>query len=199
LFRSHSPEFLQLIDAPGYTRTHLLTQAKADLLSVPAAVAEIKKMPEGVYLSGHNHIQFYMNHENRVFINPGSCGEPLDGDARASYTILSVNPTGEYSIDERRISYDQLAAATALHTAGYHAYAPIWSDIMEAELCTGRDFFYPLAAHVFETAGKMGEASYPVSNAAWEEAIRTRNTTLPSFCCHPRHTPDLPPTPPTAG
>jgi predicted phosphodiesterase len=41
--------------------------------------------------------------EGRLIINPGSVGQPRDGDSRASYVILD---TAELTLEHRRVAYD---------------------------------------------------------------------------------------------
>ena len=55
---------------------------------------------------GHTHIQFVEEHHGKLFINPGSIGQPRDGDPRAAYAIFDTE-TGkvrfgrvEYNIEE---------------------------------------------------------------------------------------------------
>lgn len=40
--------------------------------------------------------------EDRLIINPGSVGQPRDGDARASYALLDIESV---SLEYRRIPY----------------------------------------------------------------------------------------------
>ncbi len=44
----------------------------------------------GVVLIGHTHIPFYREVSKIKVFNPGSIGQPRDGDARASYGILDL-------------------------------------------------------------------------------------------------------------
>jgi predicted phosphodiesterase len=41
-----------------------------------------------IYLVGHTHYQFYRATRKGIVVNPGSVGQPRDGDPRASYAIL---------------------------------------------------------------------------------------------------------------
>ena len=45
----------------------------------------------GVILLGHTHIPFLRDLAGIKVFNPGSIGQPRDGDARASYGILDLN------------------------------------------------------------------------------------------------------------
>jgi diadenosine tetraphosphatase ApaH/serine/threonine PP2A family protein phosphatase len=52
--------------------------------------------------------------QRRVIINPGSVGQPRDGDARASYAILD---TEELTLEYRRVSYDIKKTQRLMHRA----------------------------------------------------------------------------------
>ncbi|HKT22314.1 MAG TPA: hypothetical protein VJR06_06895, partial [Nitrososphaerales archaeon] len=52
-----------------------------------------------------------------VVFNPGSVGQPRDGDPRASFAELTV--TGrEVAVEIRRLKYDHAAAAAKIREAG---------------------------------------------------------------------------------
>jgi len=52
---------------------------------------------------GHTHIQFIEEYNGRAFINPGSVGQPRDGDPRAAYAVLDTE-TGKIRLE--RVEYD---------------------------------------------------------------------------------------------
>ena len=168
----YSWHLLKLMKESPLTHEEYLTRARAALLSNPDAIAEIQAMSKGIYLFGHNHVQFYMEYEGRLFINPGSCGEPLDLDTRASYTILTVDGAN-WMVDERRVEYDTNLVIEGMRTSGFDAYMPVWSEIMRLELKTGKDYFSSFVKHVMETGQKMGITEQPVSNDVWDVAVKT--------------------------
>ena len=49
---------------------------------------------------GHTHMQFNIMVDNVVVLNPGSVGQPRDGDARAAYAIIDDN-----RIELKRVEY----------------------------------------------------------------------------------------------
>jgi predicted phosphodiesterase len=51
--------------------------------------------------------KFELPRFGRVIVNPGSVGQPRDGDARASYAILDLD---EQTVEYRRVSYDLVRA-----------------------------------------------------------------------------------------
>ena len=133
---------------------------------------EILNLPKGIYLFGHNHLQFHMKYEGRLFINPGSCGEALDRDTTAAYTLLE-NDSSRWVVTERRVKYDLNVVTEGLRTSGYAEYAPVWSEIMNAELMTAKDHFLPFILHLIETGRRLNKTEYPVSNEVWDVATRS--------------------------
>ena len=161
----------ELFQKEPFTRDTYLVKAKASVLSDPDALADIATLPEGVYLFGHNHLQFHMEHEGRLFVNPGSCGEALDYDASAAYTILEYT-NGRRTVIERRVPYDTEAVIKKMHACGFAAYAPVWSDVLTLELRTGRDFFSTFVRLLADTNTAHGQSGYPVSDEVWRAAVR---------------------------
>jgi putative phosphoesterase len=60
---------------------------------------------ERVLVLGHTHVQGHRVFDEGVVLNPGSVGQPRDGDPRAAYALLE-STDGEYSVSERRVEYD---------------------------------------------------------------------------------------------
>lgn len=58
---------------------------------------------EDVLVLGHTHVQFTEVFEGGIVLNPGSVGQPRDGDPRAAYTVLDLEAM---DATERRVSYD---------------------------------------------------------------------------------------------
>jgi putative phosphoesterase len=52
---------------------------------------------------GHTHVQHEATIDGKLIVNPGSVGQPRDGDARAAYAVLDTN---DVSVDLRRVEYD---------------------------------------------------------------------------------------------
>lgn len=56
-----------------------------------------------VLVLGHTHKQAARTFDAGTVVNPGSVGQPRDGDPRAAYAVLDI-ATGE--VDPRRVAYD---------------------------------------------------------------------------------------------
>lgn len=52
---------------------------------------------------GHTHIQHSETAAGRLLLNPGSVGQPRDGNPDAAYAVLDVD---SWDVDLRRVSYD---------------------------------------------------------------------------------------------
>ena len=78
-----------------------------------------RHFPEGVarLFSGHTHVQTHARvGEGRWYCNPGSVGQPRDGDPRAAYAL--VTPT---SVVLRRVAYEVDRTIAAMQAAGFDA------------------------------------------------------------------------------
>jgi len=141
-------------------------------LSHQEPAQEIAKMPLGVYIFGHSHIQSSVELEGRWYINPGSCGMPMDSVVGASYTILE-HEAGYWKTIERRVLYDTEAAVQALVDSELYAQAEIWSKIMIQQLRTGNNIINPFLHHAQGLAREQGCPAHPISNELWREAAAT--------------------------
>ncbi|PQJ83341.1 metallophosphoesterase family protein [Aliivibrio sifiae] len=72
------------------------------------------------FFSGHTHVQHVEYFENgQVYCNPGSVGQPRDGDARASYALFSPD-SGEITL--KRVEYDVNSVINELIKFGFSDY-----------------------------------------------------------------------------
>jgi len=65
----------------------------------------IKVASAGIVLLGHTHMPMFYRFEEGVLANPGSVGQPRDGDRRASFAILTLSE-GDVRFEVQRIEYD---------------------------------------------------------------------------------------------
>ena len=62
---------------------------------------------------GHTHVHMDLQLDNTRVINPGSVGQPRDGDARASYAVIE-----DGVVEFKRVEYDIDQAIDSMHRAG---------------------------------------------------------------------------------
>ncbi len=69
---------------------------------------------------GHTHVPYVWKEDGRTVFNPGSVGQPRDGDRRASFAELSFRGSTAV-VEVRRVEYDFEAAASKIRGAGLPA------------------------------------------------------------------------------
>ncbi|AXG08421.1 metallophosphoesterase family protein [Haloplanus rubicundus] len=79
---------------------------------------------EDVLVLGHTHQQAKAEYDNGIVVNPGSIGQPRDGDERAAYAVLDLTAR---TVELRRVPYDidrlvekiEESSISAYHTERY--------------------------------------------------------------------------------
>lgn len=70
---------------------------------------------------GHTHQAFIYKYRNKVVLNPGSVGQPRDGNPKASYAIVEINKSN-IKAEIIRLDYDIKKTCKALLEANLHQY-----------------------------------------------------------------------------
>jgi putative phosphoesterase len=70
---------------------------------------------EDVLVLGHTHVQGAKQFAEGIVVNPGSVGQPRDGDPRAGYAVLDLDAL---TVDTYRVEYDIEAVQEAVDDAG---------------------------------------------------------------------------------
>lgn len=68
-----------------------------------------------VLVLGHTHVQGSAKFDDGIVLNPGSVGQPRDGDPRAAYAVVDLDTQ---TVDERRVAYDIDRVVDAVEDAG---------------------------------------------------------------------------------
>lgn len=130
-----------------------------------------KRIPKGIYIFGHSHIQWHKEIEGHYYINPGSCGLPLDCEEfGAPYTLLTVDQE-HMSVEERRVRYDVYDLIDQVKRTSQYKEAYVWSEITFKEWIRSRDhvdFFLEFAE---EYANKIGDRRRPFAKETWRDAF----------------------------
>ena len=82
------------------------------------------ELPGSLFASGHTHLPVVRHWSGRAYVNPGSVGQPRDGDPRAAYALVDGG-----RIELRRVAYDIDATAAATKAAGFseHFYKNLYA------------------------------------------------------------------------
>lgn len=73
-------------------------------------------IPGAVFLSGHTHVQRFDDWGAKVYCNPGSVGQPRDGDPRAAFAVY------DQGFHLHRIPYDIERVGELMSAAGFEDY-----------------------------------------------------------------------------
>ncbi len=87
-------------------------------------------------ITAHTHRPFVRQWGDLTFINPGSVGQPLDGNPAASYAVLTRN-NGHVDVEHHRIDYNQKLVEQVAYERGLMDMGPI-AILMVQEAVTGR-------------------------------------------------------------
>lgn len=71
-----------------------------------------RNVPSDVIIMGHTHVQMEAEVDNRLFLNPGSVGQPRDGISKSSFMVFD---TSDRSSKWFRITYDIDSACKAIY------------------------------------------------------------------------------------
>lgn len=66
---------------------------------------------------GHTHVPYIHGSGRRMLVNPGSVGQPRDGDPRASYMMIDLKD-GAATVAYRRVEYDVEDVASRMRRLG---------------------------------------------------------------------------------
>jgi putative phosphoesterase len=73
---------------------------------------------EELLVLGHTHVQGHRITDEGIVCNPGSVGQPRDGDPRAAYAVVDLDTK---TVEERRVEYDVDAVVEAIDESGLPA------------------------------------------------------------------------------
>jgi len=77
---------------------------------------DAKEYSQRIFISGHTHIQkMQAGDDGKIYFNPGSVGQPRDGDNRAAFAVIYDN--GEIAL--QRVNYDVDEIVHAMNKAGF--------------------------------------------------------------------------------
>jgi diadenosine tetraphosphatase ApaH/serine/threonine PP2A family protein phosphatase len=101
---------------------HSSPKSTEDWYAASASEAELAPMvaeqKATIVVYGHIHTPYMRKVGNKVLINTGSVGNPIDGDRRASYLVLSC-AADHCGYTLRRVAYDVKATVQAAYRVGF--------------------------------------------------------------------------------
>lgn len=131
------------------------------------------EIDENVLVCGHTHIPWVQKDGEKLALNPGSVGLPINGNARAQYAIL-IWQSGRWQAKHRAILYDTDRTRVAFHENGLLEQGGGFARACLLNLGTGQNVpgrFIEYAHQVAAQAGFESDAIFP--DAMWEHIEAT--------------------------
>ena len=128
---------------------------------------------EPVLVCGHSHIPWVQERYDRLVLNPGSVGAPINGDARAQYALLTWRGD-RWQADHRAVAYDLERVRKAYEDSGLLTTEGAFAEALLRCTETGQNVPGRLVAHFRELAARAGfTAAGDIPDAIWEQAAAT--------------------------
>lgn len=70
-----------------------------------------------IFVTGHTHLQSLQHFADKIYCNPGSVGQPRDGDPNAAFGVYNGSDFELY-----RVEYDMQKVFDLMAAAGFNAY-----------------------------------------------------------------------------
>ncbi len=75
------------------------------------------RLEGNIFVTGHTHLQTLQRFGDKLYCNPGSVGQPRDGDARAAFAVYDGS---EFEL--HRVAYDMQKVFDLMDAAGFNDY-----------------------------------------------------------------------------
>lgn len=169
-FREFSSGIIaQRYEGKPLPRETLLSDIRAYLAQNEEFALRLSALPAGVYVFGHTHVQWHAAFGDKLFINAGSCGQALDGQPTAAYTLLEeIN--GQWKVEERRVCYDVQGFIHDLKKSSLYDAAQVWCDLVVHHCLTGYEHMEFFLQFVKAYVEKKGDKVRPFSRETWSGA-----------------------------
>jgi predicted phosphodiesterase len=158
------------LKSKGFAHDEYLTEFN-DMINNPEAVNFFAGIGADIVAFGHDHLQGYGCSGGKLVINPGSCGQPLDFNTAAPYTIVDIEQ-GSFTVTEKRVPYDVEAVIRETEQSELYRQAKIWCDLCILALRTGQDFYGEMFKTMDRVAAARNETAHPRSNGTYREAYK---------------------------
>lgn len=111
----------------GYMKPNLPHDVLLNMLLLKQSEYSLssKAVDADVVIAGHTHIPMKITVHNTVVFNPGSVGQPRDGDPRASYGLLNLD---NFEFKVVRVKYDIDSVISKLKCLGLELRYLLWLE-----------------------------------------------------------------------
>ncbi len=135
----------------------------------------LRMIPEDVLVFAHTHLPDVIHQDGKIAVNPGSIGNNLNGDVRATYATLTWDGSG-WQPKLHDVKYDlQSVQKVFMETGFLDANRPLARAFLESIL-TGENTAWDFILYAFDKAREAGFGQVEaVPDAIWLDAEETFN------------------------
>jgi len=116
---------------------------------------------ERVVICGHTHIPWQQREAQKLALNPGSVGAPINGDPRAQYALL-WHTGWEWRADFRAVAYDIPRVQSAFETSGLLEAGGGFIRALKLDLERADNTVWKFILHCYRHASAAGFPGGPV-------------------------------------
>ncbi|MGN1340420.1 MAG: metallophosphoesterase family protein [Oscillospiraceae bacterium] len=121
-----------------------------------------------VMLCGHSHIPYVFRRGDRMLVNPGALGMPVNGQNKAQFALLQYN--GEWSAEILSAEYDIERTAAEFAESGLLEMSGVWGRGILGTIREGINYTVMSVRLVEKMVRETGREV--TDEALWEEAAR---------------------------
>lgn len=137
------------------------------------AADALRQIDEDILAVAHTHISWLARRGSKLAFNPGSVGQPFNGDPRAQYALLTGR-NGGWQVEHRALDYDRAPLCAAFQASGLLDHEDGFSRAAMASMMTGRDEIWPFLRHAFRLRGEADALHEVVlDDDVWQRAGAT--------------------------
>lgn len=165
-----SSKYAERMDERVYSHEEFLEYVKRTLLVDDDLKRQLMISDEQIYIFGHTHIQWHAELHEKILINGGSCGVPLDFCSKAPYTIMEIKDD-DVVITERRVRYDVSSLINDVRESELYHSAEGWMELIIKHLNFARDEIAFFFRHINMIVKESDNKNWPIDNELWDNGI----------------------------
>jgi len=133
----------------------------------------LAQIGEPVLVCGHTHIPWQQEEDGRLALNPGAVCNPLNGDTRAQYALLTWQDDG-WQVEHQAVAYDLGRIRAAFRESGLLEEGGAFARACLLGIETGQNVAGHFLSYVYGLAAEAGfENCDVVPDHIWDRAVAT--------------------------
>lgn len=131
----------------------------------------IDKYDFDVCLFGHTHVYLHREYKGKIFLNPGSLGQPND---TPTYKYCTISLEDEIRVSQREFpvlnTYPEFASI--YRASSYYRENVVWSEIILASIRDGQDHVSEFVQTVQSRTAKIKNINSKTFNDIWDNTYK---------------------------